>query len=1014
MSPDRFFVQRCTRWLVPESLASRIFLIYAVSILVLGLTGFGLLLAKRFSVLIDDDLNIVKKMVALSMPTLSSSAVIGDFDTIQRTLTAMVPNSPLSEALYEDNLGGSIHSIEPSELHAPEWLLAAVDSRLPKVNYSVSAGSREYGQLTLRFNTIQIANQQWRLTLNMTAFVLLGLCLGLALMRYMLRRWLGNFDHLQAYEAEVLAGVANAQAGSTEDAPLEIRQTIATMNRTASTLRAQFGQRIDVLMDTLIQHKKAMDEAAIVCELDPEGRLTYANDSFVAAIGLPRNILLGRRLRDIGSFDFTANDGWQPAPQIWHGEVQIHHSQGHSYWHQRSIVPIFDTAAQIEKFICIDIDISAQKKSEGDLLDQVRRQNLLAELGHQALTDQDSGGLVNKIVEAARIVLEASHSALIVRTPERTKPYLLAGTGWMTEWLGRDMPPSWNEGASGLARTPQRLAPAMLAEHQLSNTDVYSVDSADSADSEKYSLTLAVASKDGRHFTDADRSFLANMVNILTVAMEKTRSREHLVHMAQYDSLTGLPNRRLLLDRLQLALKAAQRQSTHLALIYLDLDRFKQVNDTLGHPAGDLLLVQAAQRMTACLRAGDTVARISGDEFALILPGLEHTADAELVGRKILAQLSEPFDLNGQEAYVTGSMGASLYPENGFEPDTLVRCADRAMYSAKEAGRNDFHFYRDDMNADETQRLDFEILLRGALARDEFFLLYQPKVDLLDGQICGLEALLRWRHPERGVVSPTEFIPLLEENGMIVIVGEWVLNRVAEQIIQWQADGVRVPRVSINLSPRQFSAPNLDAQVQAMLANTGVEPTLLEFEITESSLMRNPAMTASLLERFRSYGLSLSIDDFGTGYSSLSYLKRFPLDTLKIDRTFIRDLSPDSEDAAITWAIISLAHSLKLRVVAEGVETPEQLDMLRDRACDEMQGFYFSAPQSAFDCALMMRDERRLHWETPLNANGEGHWRTRLNADKADPLVPPDPQRPEDDASKAPVIRLATTLASGE
>ena len=258
------------------------------------------------------------------------------------------------------------------------------------------------------------------------------------------------------------------------------------------------------------------------------------------------------------------------------------------------------------------------------------------------------------------------------------------------------------------------------------------------------------------------------------------------------------------------------------------------------------------------------------------------------------------------------------------------------------------------------------------------------------------------------MVSPTEFIPLLEETGTIVHVGEWVLNRVAEQIIRWQADGLRVPRVSVNLSPRQFSAPDLDAQVQAMLAKTGVDPTLLEFEITESSLMRNPALTATLLERFRSYGLSLSIDDFGTGYSSLSYLKRFPLDTLKIDRTFIRDLNPDSDDAAITWAIISLAHSLKLKVVAEGVETAEQLDMLRDRACDEMQGFYFSVPQSAADCAKMLRDERRLHWETPFNAPSEGHWRTRLNANKADALLQPDAQRPEDAASQAALAASQT------
>jgi EAL domain-containing protein (putative c-di-GMP-specific phosphodiesterase class I) len=395
------------------------------------------------------------------------------------------------------------------------------------------------------------------------------------------------------------------------------------------------------------------------------------------------------------------------------------------------------------------------------------------------------------------------------------------------------------------------------------------------------------------------------------------------------------------------------------------------------------------------------VARLSGDEFAVILPDLEHTADAEHVGRKILAALSAPFDLNGHEARITGSMGAAIYPENGSAPAALVRCADQAMYHAKEAGRNDFLFYSDDMTTDEKKQLEFDMLLRGALEREEFFMLYQPKVDLLDGQICGFEALLRWQHPEHGVISPTEFIPLLEETGMIVSVGEWVLNRVAEQIICWQVDGLRVPRVSINLSPRQFSAPGLDAQVKAMLDSTGIDPTLLEFEITESSLMRNPAMTASLLERFRSYGLSLSIDDFGTGYSSLSYLKRFPLDVLKIDSTFIRDLNTNSDDAAITWAIISLAHSLKLKVVAEGVETPEQLDMLRDQACDEIQGFYFSMPQSAFDCAVMMRDERRLHWETPLNAPSEGHWRTRHEAGQADPLAEPDHQNPGDTLVKA-------------
>jgi diguanylate cyclase (GGDEF)-like protein len=455
--------------------------------------------------------------------------------------------------------------------------------------------------------------------------------------------------------------------------------------------------------------------------------------------------------------------------------------------------------------------------------------------------------------------------------------------------------------------------------------------------------------------------------------MQKNRMREHLIRMAQYDELTGLPNRGLLLERLQLALKVAKQQGSRLGLIYLDLDRFKQINDTLGHQAGDLLLVQAAQRMTSCLRAGDTVARLSGDEFAILLPDLEHTTDAEIVGQKILQQLAAPFDLNGKVAYVSGSLGASIYPDHGSDPELLLSSADRAMYYAKATGRNEFHFFSNDMNSDETDQLEFDMLLRGALSRDEFFLLYQPKVDLLTGQICGFEALLRWRHPQHGVVSPNAFIPQLEETGMIVIVGEWVLNCVAQQIVSWQAQGLRVPRVSINLSPRQLMASNLDAKLQAILAVTGIDPRLLEFEITESNLMHNPALITPILERFRSYGLSISIDDFGTGYSSLSYLKRFPLDTLKIDRTFISDLSPDSDDAAITWAIINLAHILKLKVVAEGVETSQQLDMLRARGCDEIQGFYFSAPVSADDCAQMLSQSRGLQWVTPPGALGGGH-----------------------------------------
>lgn len=974
--PIGTIVKRLFRWLAPDSLAARVFSIYAVALLVFSLTGFGLLLMERFSQRIESNLQEAQKMIDLSKLTLSNSAVIGDFDTIERTLSAMIQNSPLREVIYKDHEGGLIQSQLSSELHAPDWLFAYVSARLPDLQHLVSVGGRNYGQLTLRFDVNRLTNEHWALVLKLTALVLLSLGIGLKIMHSMLKRWLGNFDRLEAFETQVLAGVVNAQADLPVGAPLEIRQAVDVINRTAGSLRAQFGQQLHVLMDTLIQHKKAMDEATMVCELDSEGRLTEANDRFVAAIGLPHTMLLGHRLQDIGYDEVTENIRWQPSPQIWHGEVRVHDSQVNSYWHQRSIVPIFDEAAKVKKYLCIDIDVSSQKKLESNLVAQVRRENLLAQLGRQALKEQDFSDLADHIVEAARTSLHASHSALIVRTPDRAEPYLLAGKGWASEWLGRDMPQAVGDSGTGLSRTTLSLLPEMLTAHNLSNAQVYSVDSMESGN---YGLTLAVASRVAQYYTDADHNFLKNMLNILSVAMEKNRFREKLIYLAQYDDLTGLPNRSLLLERLQLALKEAKFQGRRLGLIYLDLDRFKLLNDTFGHQAGDLLLLQAARRMTACLRAGDTVARLSGDEFAILLPDLEHSADIESVARKILLKLAEPFDLNGQVAHVTASIGASIFPDHGSDSELLLGNADRAMYSAKETSRNDFHFYSDEMNSDEKDQLEFDMLLRGALSRDEFLLLYQPKVDLRNGQICGFEALLRWRHPKRGVVGPTEFMPQLEETGMIVIVGEWVINCVAKQIILWQAEGLRVPRVSINLSPRQLMASNLDAKLQTIIANTGIDPKLLEFEITESNLMHKPALIAPELERFRSYGLSISIDDFGTGYSSLAYLKRFPLDILKIDRSFISDMNTNSDDSAIIWAIINLAHILKLKVVAEGVETVQQLDMLHEQGCDEIQGFYFSEPVSADDCALMLREVRCLNWVPQLNTPGGGHWRNGIS-----------------------------------
>jgi diguanylate cyclase (GGDEF)-like protein len=441
---------------------------------------------------------------------------------------------------------------------------------------------------------------------------------------------------------------------------------------------------------------------------------------------------------------------------------------------------------------------------------------------------------------------------------------------------------------------------------------------------------------------------------------ERLAAEEKVSYMAQFDALTGLPNRNLFQDRLTQAMALAKRNDWPMAVLFIDLDRFKLVNDTLGHGAGDKLLREAAERLRSCVRASDTVGRLGGDEFAAILSELGRPGDAGLVAQKIIDVFKRPFDLEGKETYVTASVGVTLYPTDSDSAETLVVNADAAMYRAKEQGRNNYQYFTRDMNERALQRVQMEIALRRALERDEFRLFYQPKADLLTGKICGFEALLRWQHPEKGMVLPGEFIPVLEETGLIVQAGEWVLRTACAQIKAWQKAGLKVPPVSVNLSARQFEQKNLKGTVRQILRDTKVDPSLIEFEITESLLMNDPERAARTLHSLKESGVRLSMDDFGTGYSSLGYLKRFPIDTLKIDRTFVRDISTDADDATLTRAIINLAQNLRLKVVAEGVETEAQLVFLSSNGCDEMQGYLFAKPANAEDCERMLREARKL------------------------------------------------------
>ncbi|MBI3527078.1 MAG: EAL domain-containing protein [Betaproteobacteria bacterium] len=450
----------------------------------------------------------------------------------------------------------------------------------------------------------------------------------------------------------------------------------------------------------------------------------------------------------------------------------------------------------------------------------------------------------------------------------------------------------------------------------------------------------------------------------------RKETEECLLYLAHYDSLTGLPKRLLFYDRLRQSLAHCKRYGSGVAVMFVDLDRFKLVNDSFGHAEGDRLLQMVAVRLKESLRDGDTAGRLGGDEFAIILSDLGSADDASAIVQKLMHALERPFDLDGHEIFVTVSAGISLSPLDSDDPDVLIGNADVAMHLAKEQGRSCFQYYKAEMNARSIDRLSIENRLRRALERNEFLLHYQPKVDLASGDITGAEALLRWNHPESGLVPPARFIPILEDNGLIAPVGEWVLAEVCRQINAWSADGLVPVPVAVNLSGRQLQQPGLDRRFQRILSESGIDPRLIELEITESVLMRNAEHAAGMLCGLKQLGVRLSVDDFGTGYSSLSYLKSFPLDGLKIDRSFVSDITANPDDAVITRTVIAMAHGLHMKVVAEGVETEEQLAVLAANGCDEMQGYYFSAPVSAGNFVQMVRERRQLRVPGPARRSG--------------------------------------------
>ncbi|MDE2586127.1 MAG: EAL domain-containing protein, partial [Betaproteobacteria bacterium] len=435
-------------------------------------------------------------------------------------------------------------------------------------------------------------------------------------------------------------------------------------------------------------------------------------------------------------------------------------------------------------------------------------------------------------------------------------------------------------------------------------------------------------------------------VSVFHDITELRRKDEHIRHIAFHDALTGLPNRALLQDRLQHAIHRARREGSRLAVTFVDLDRFKAINDNLGHDLGDLLLQRVARRIRGRLRAVDTAARMGGDEFVILMEDLREAGHCANLAGELIADISRPMDLRGHRVQVGASMGMAFFPEDGDDAVELMKRADLAMYAAKAAGRNTYRFFQQEMLDKTSERLKLEMELGHAIAGGELELHYQPQIALATGQALGLEALVRWRHPKRGFLPPADFIPLAEESGLIVALGDWVLEEACRQAAAWQARGCNI-KIAVNISARQLGQGNLAEQITDLTARHGITPTALEIELTESAVMADPEHAAGLLARLRQIGVTVAVDDFGTGYSSLAYLRRLPIDVLKIDRSFIMDAERNEDDVQIVKTILALGQTLKLAVVAEGIETERQAQLLQSIGCDVVQGYLFSRPLPA-------------------------------------------------------------------
>jgi len=705
-----------------------------------------------------------------------------------------------------------------------------------------------------------------------------------------------------------------------------------TLSKPSASLQAMLLDR-ERMLDSLMSNLKGM---VYCCLYDERWTMVYVSDGCLGLTGYGREDLLHNRRSSYEAITLTEDRKWVrrkidaavAAGEQYEVEYRILHAEGSIRWVLERGTPLYNEHGEVEGLEGFIQDITRRKQSEAATSAAEARYRSIFENAVEGIYQTSpSGQYLNFNPALARIYGYASSDDLRQGISDIQKQ-LYVDPGKRSEFV------------------------ALMSEHgsvQNFEAQVYCKNG-----------EIIWISENARAVHDDDGSLLFYEGTVEDITERKSYEQQ-IEYQATHDNLTGLPNRTLLADRLQQCMSMADRAGGKLAVAFVDLDQFKLVNDSMGHHAGDQLLVTMAHRLSNCVREYDTVVRLGGDEFVLLLTNLQKVEDISHSMQRVLSAVKEPCVIDGREFIVSCSIGIGIYPDDGLDPDTLLKHADSAMYKAKQSGRNNFQFYTSELNKVLMERLEIEYRLRGAMENGEFLLHYQPKIELATGMVVGAEALIRWQPPDGKMISPASFIPVAEETGLIDAIGHWVLLSACRKAGELKRRLGRSLPIAVNVSPRQFRQAGLVRMVESVLAETGVDPGCLELEITESMLVHDTANFIRILHDLKAIGVKLAIDDFGTGYSSMAYLKDFPVDRLKIDKTFVDDLETTPAKAAILRAIVALGHALGLKVVAEGVETANQQAYLAGIGCDEIQGYYFSRPLAGEAFEAYLRSSERSY-----------------------------------------------------